>query len=1135
MRDLNEKLTGNCTIDRFEATTLRMGAHWKKALLSCLILVCWQFSHSQIPDTILIRRQLNAAEERLQDGDFNETTTAVQQALRQMPAGYDLPVEAEARWLLGEAALGRGNYEEALFQFDTTYCLLQDYGGAQHPMQATALSHLGNYYFELGHLQAAYEHHVQGLALRLQHYGENDPETAKSYNNLANCYFAGGQYDQAIDLYKLVLRIRREAGAPPADLASAFNNLANALLSRGQLQEAHVSYRRALDIRRKEFGPEHLKTAQSCQNLGSSFAALHQPDSALWYFEAALGPYTRHYGENHHKTAALYENMGNALADQQAFQAAGALLERALQIRAAHYGPGHPDVIRAYQNTGELWLLRGDYQAALGYFRQAFYHLKEQWGDRHPQLAQAYEQMGMALLNMEEFNQAEEYLLQALSMRQALFGIDHPYVAGTALNLGNLAWQAGDFAEARSYYNLSLSIWIKQDAGWNPEQGKAWLNIGHTHLEEGEPSLAVEAFNRARPYLPISDYRRSMAQAYTGLGKYDPAETMLVQALSDLGYSDGLEPASEIPLEIIQCIQARADNALARARTSNDVEGLEQALQWYEKAIEYWQTRQTGYFTPEARQRLAALNQSLFAGAVEACLELAGQSARPEKFYRKAFSLSEHNKSLRLLEAEWLRRSADNRRADSIVTALQECIFQINQVEKEIGRRSGPHRSLDDELFALQAERRRLHSRLEAIENVQSTSESKLDESGIDRLQAALAPDEALLSFFQAGSKFYAFAVLQDKVYACRLAADFPWQEAIAELGNSLLEYADAPSGQRTGWDSIYTNRARALHDSLFVSLDSILVDVEQLTIVPDGALGWLPFEALLSETPAQAQRYRAYPYLIQRYTISYAFAAGHWLQQRDFPTTRPARRACLALAPDFTDRRQGFAPLDYNLPEAQSISRMLGGKVLSGASATRERFLSLAPEYAILHLATHAKANLHNGDYSFMVFSRNSADTTSDNLLYVKDLYGIDWAAELAVLSACETGIGAFRPGEGVVSLGRGFVQAGIRSVVNSLWAINDARTAQLMEAFYKNLQSRDPKNSALRQAKLDYLATVPHEAAHPFYWAGYHAYGDMAPLQLPQRTWHWLLLPLLFFGAVIIIIWTQFFPSKLNERPTE
>jgi CHAT domain-containing protein len=196
-----------------------------------------------------------------------------------------------------------------------------------------------------------------------------------------------------------------------------------------------------------------------------------------------------------------------------------------------------------------------------------------------------------------------------------------------------------------------------------------------------------------------------------------------------------------------------------------------------------------------------------------------------------------------------------------------------------------------------------------------------------------------------------------------------------------------------------------------------------------------------------------------------------------------------------YAEFRKDLQPLAHSGEEVSGVQKMLGGDVFYGKDATEERFVQLAGGYRILHLATHGKANDEAADYSFLAFSEKK-DSLENELLYVRDLYNLSLNADLVTLSACETGAGKLERGEGIISLARAFTYAGAKSIVTTLWSVQDERTKDLMLDFYRNLKKGMNKDEALRETKLAYLFKNNHAAAHPFFWAGVVAMGEMTPL---------------------------------------
>jgi CHAT domain-containing protein len=123
-----------------------------------------------------------------------------------------------------------------------------------------------------------------------------------------------------------------------------------------------------------------------------------------------------------------------------------------------------------------------------------------------------------------------------------------------------------------------------------------------------------------------------------------------------------------------------------------------------------------------------------------------------------------------------------------------------------------------------------------------------------------------------------------------------------------------------------------------------------------------------------------------------------------------------------------------------------------------------------------------------------------ADGDISTREIYQLPYSCQMVVLSACETGTGKFFKGEGMMSLARAFMQSGSPSVVTSLWKVDDRSTSELMVAFYKQLMNGKNKDEAMREAKLDFLASKDSEMLHhPYYWAAFIHIGDPGNIHFP------------------------------------
>ena len=163
------------------------------------------------------------------------------------------------------------------------------------------------------------------------------------------------------------------------------------------------------------------------------------------------------------------------------------------------------------------------------------------------------------------------------------------------------------------------------------------------------------------------------------------------------------------------------------------------------------------------------------------------------------------------------------------------------------------------------------------------------------------------------------------------------------------------------------------------------------------------------------------------------------------------------------------------------------------------------------MHLATHAVFNDTSPEYSYLAFTPVD---TSDYVLYVSDIYNLKLDADLVTLSACETGVGTLKKGEGALSISRAFFYSGARSLVNTLWNVVDQSASAIMNDFYKNLAHGDYKDVALQKAKLSFLTKNKENAlAHPYYWSSFVIQGNTDPLATTPKYWIWIL-----FGALLL-----------------
>lgn len=316
--------------------------------------------------------------------------------------------------------------------------------------------------------------------------------------------------------------------------------------------------------------------------------------------------------------------------------------------------------------------------------------------------------------------------------------------------------------------------------------------------------------------------------------------------------------------------------------------------------------------------------------------------------------------------------------------------------------------------------------------------------------------------------------------------------------------------------------------------LSALPPNINRLVLVPDGGLSQVPFELLLTQEASIQSANLDLPYLLRRYAVSYVASATILAEQQKHVSDKN-RDLFAGFAPDYanllairsdstapvrTFRRDNLRPLPGAVKEVKEIASMLNGRTYLDTSATEFRFKKEASQYRIVHLSMHAVAETDNPLFSGLLFTAGR-DTleNNDNDLTAAELYNMHLDNDLVVLSACNTGVGRKRRGEGVLGLSRAFMYAGCPATLMSLWEASDENTASLMIAFYENLRKGMPKDVALQKAKIEFLGSANSTIAlQPNQWGAFVACGDMRPIFNPY-PWGWIL----GIGAALLLggIW--------------
>ncbi|MEM7370921.1 MAG: CHAT domain-containing tetratricopeptide repeat protein [Bacteroidota bacterium] len=820
----------------------------------------------------------------------------------------------------------------------------------------------------------------------------------------------------------------------------------------------------------------------------------------------------------YHFLANVYLNMGD--------------LDLALQhIELARGGP------RKYLFLGQVHLYAEDFPAALFYLHEAKAVILQNGGYVLNYLPSVYQLLGETFTNMQVADSAEIYYLKIQDVKQT-FSDQDSFLLHT--NLGFLYLETNNYQQSLEYFLSSKAFVQETLIGMRLKYAHAWLGT---------------------------------VEAYLGLDSTEQALTFVHKTLATLKPGHAFDPDLSSfsiqhfanPQIYFSCIEAKGNIYLNMYKQTLDQQMLDSALYFYELAdrvLDTLQIRFRGDLTKKA------MNEQAFRTlihAVETC-DLLFQHTGEHHFLEQAFYFAERSKSIRLFEA--IRESEARQLLDvpdSLLRKERKLLNEIqyheqqlqifqDQIQDNVRKGISYRLSLKCEekgrtILAYKQAYRDLLDHFEQEYPTYFQQKYNFEMTSLSDVQRHLAQSgNALLEYMIGDSLLYLFVISADTAVLIKQALETDLISDVQQFNNSLFSYW--LSDQRS--DSIYTENsstyaslAHQLYRQVLASAYPILRGAHALYIIPDGYLSYLPFELLLTEPVNKPEQFANHPYLIKQFPIGYGFSATTLFRT---PISSAKTSGFLAIRPEFgknqeefssieSRRRDGFGPLRYSKLETEYLEKAFGATVLEDSMATKKQVLHAlnTQAYAMIHFATHAKSHDIYPKKAKIALTAILDSIEINDFLSFQEIFNLRLEAEMVVLSACETGLGEYRHGEGVMSLARAFAYAGAKSVLTTLWSVDDKSTAQLMQDFYSQLEQGASKAKALQQAKLSFLQQHDHRFAHPFFWAGPVVIGDNSPITLhspdPLLGGHLVLVSICFLALLLFLARKRLFSGGFDS----
>jgi CHAT domain-containing protein/tetratricopeptide (TPR) repeat protein len=899
-----------------------------------------------------------------------------------------------------------------------------------------------------------------------------------------------------------------------------WNTLLSCALSAEHQQSPAKSleiYKLTLSVADRLNKPDLLAT--SYYYLGRTYWGMNDFERSIQAYETSRKSFEQ---------AGIQSNLIHVLADLGAlyltvedYEKAGSYSERSLaiaeQIKVSAANESLPPIeygrARALQTLGQIDLRRGNHEDSLNKLREAlalFERVASINSSYKLQVVDALISLAKFYGKISKYSDAFSYLTRANQVLKPLR--DQNTSANIMTAQASLFLEQEDYAEAEGLFDASLATY--RTLGNAREEARVLLNLAVIEQRQGHYDEALGLFQRSMEGGKSTKLADLEIAAGQGLAAVLTEKHDFPNALQIINHNLDIARQVNDKTREVELLGQAAQTYSAMQNNGESASIAEQALMLARSLrlpkLIYLATAALGEaYAGDGKVELAITTLNDAVNQVEELRDYAtGQPESRYLFFEKKLGpyhtliklLTEQGKNFeallyaerakgRLLLEAVRRNTAD---LQHVLTPAEEVeierlhdnvLVAYQRIQSESGH--DPTRELNNQLDAARHafasfEKTMVAAHPEVL--LRTGPAQPLTYANLNHL--VRADDLVYLEYVVTGDNIGVFILRRNGVTPGHELKYEKLPVSADELRRKVNEFHSALAERQPGYDSL----GRELYRSLIEPVASELQNTSTLCIIPDEFLWTLPFQAL---TTSRGN------YFVQEYSLFYAPSLSVLNEMALRRRQRSSKESLIAFGNPVIEKgeelKQDLHPILETEAEVAAVARAIRTRmtrVLVGRRADEKTFKALAPQYATIHLATHGVLDNRDPLNSYLLLTKTAGDWENDGVLQAREIIEMHLDADLAVLSACETGNGRISPGEGVIGMSWAFSVAGARSVVVSQWRVNSASTAKLMKIFYqalarhKDLNGLD-KAQAFREASLRLLKDRRYR--HPFYWAAF------------------------------------------------
>ena len=931
--------------------------------------------------------------------------------------------------------------------------------------EGKSYGNLGKACHILGDFKKAIEYYERHLTIAKE-VGDRAGE-GKSYGNLGNVYEILGDFKKAIEYHERRLEIAKEVGDTAGE-GGSYGSLGIAYRNLGDFSRA-IKYHE-LDLKiAKELG-DRAGEGMSYGNLGNAYDSQGDFKKAIEYHECHL-KIAKEVGDRAGEGAS-YGNLGNAYDSLGDFRKAIKYHKRGLRI--AKEMRDRPGEGASYGNLGNAYDSLGDFKKAIEYHER---HLKiaKEVGDRAGE-GKSYANLGNAYDSLGDFKKAIDY--HQLDLKIAKEVGDKAGEGATYANLGNAYQSLGDFKKAIEYHELDLEI--AKEVGDRAGEGKSYANLGNAYDSLGDFNKAIEYHELDLKIAKEVGDKAGEGASYANLGNAYQSLGDFIQAIE----------YHKLDLKIAKEVGDRAGEGASYANLGNAYHSLGD----FNKAIEYHEldlkiAKEVG---DRAGEGASYCNLGI-------CFESQGSLKKALDCYRCSVRLFNDVRQDLQGKDEWTISYRDDN--ETPYTRLWRLMLKQGDIfEALFAAEEGRAQALRDLMYS-KYETKTPHT----VEKITCDTLSCLSSNTV-----FMAVHERELIFWiiqnekdvqlrrkeisDNNSKDIASTVLKSLLniareeIGVRSGVECEDRSLDRKSDGDLSKKRDQTISQPTQFD---TSALRTWYD-LVISPIKDLINGNELIFVPDGPLCLAPYAAFMDSNSK---------YLSESFRIRVIPSLNSLKLIKDCSPDYHKKSGSLLVGDPCLDevrfRGEELKQLPFAKQEVEMIGKVLNTAPLTGKEATKDEVLKRLSSVAVVHIAAHG--SMETGEIALAPNPTRASQipVKKDYLLTMSDVMRVQMQARLVVLSCCHSGRGEIKA-EGVVGIARAFLGAGARSVLVSLWAIDDEATLEFMKSFYLHLAEGRSASESLNHAMKCLRGSEEfNEVKH---WAPFVLIGDDVTLDLTK-----------------------------------